>query len=561
MIATVRRPLACAGALALTLTVCAPLSASAAPDLPTPSAFADGVNPTVYTMTEPIYRVHHANGNTLLTPWESEARNAVENLGWAGYELAFYASTRIQPNSEPVYRLYNPQSASFFSTSSLKEVADAEALGFENQGARFFVPGWDMRGTTQVHRMHKVVDGEWRYRDVSGEGQRTLAEKDGWLYDGVNYRAIGVIEDTDTETPTPTPTPAPTPAPKPAPTPAPEPAPTPAPKPTLAPAPKPTPAPAPKPTPAPGPVDPGRPGGVEGDGRFTFVQINDTQEDVWPDSRYRFTSRIDWILKNEEPKDIRFVAHTGDIVNWWETATNNRQHRIAAEELAPLIASQIPFAAAVGNHDTLAVADGAGWVNRDANGNSLAGWGIRQTDLINEYFPSSSFRNMAGQMEPGKFDNSFHTFQAEGADFLVLSLEMYPRQKALDWGKQVVAAHPNHNVIVLQHSYLWGWGGVRHDAEYGELSPADVQRQLVDVYPNVKMVLSGHVGDSTHEIRTTPKGHKVVYAVTNLGSDKQGPLRTFTIDVRGDHVASEVIGTLNGQAGRFAFEADIDWIE
>ena len=42
---------------------------------------------------------------------------------------------------------------------------------------------------------------------------------------------------------------------------------------------------------------------------------------------------------------------------------------------------------------------------------------------------------------------------AGGYNWMVLTLELWPRNEAVDWA-QAVAAHPKHNVIVVTHSYL-----------------------------------------------------------------------------------------------------------
>ena len=305
------------------------------------------------------------------------------------------------------------------------------------------------------------------------------------------------------------------------------------------------------------PIGPG-----DGDGVFTLVQFNDTQADVWADHQKAIPARVNWILGNQRTHDIRFAVHTGDVVNWWESRTNNAQYRRADRWLQPLSDSPIPFAVAVGNHDTLAVADGQGWANSDpVTGRSLASWGLRQTQLINSIFPASDFRNMRGQMEAGKFDNSFHTFTAEGADFLVLSIEMWPRPQALDWAERVVREHPRHNVIVLNHSYLDQFAHVQADnGGYGTSPSTAIRDRIVAKYPNVKLVLSGHAGTTNARV-DQGSGGNVLSILTNLSGTDRGELRLFEIDVAGGEVRTDLVYTAtDGSRGHHAVRTPITWI-
>ena len=517
--ATAHAPAALPGATVATLTA-APAAVPASAPVTAPAG-----------MTQPIYRVTHANGNTLLTPWVSEAKAAVTNLGWSGYEVAFYAATSKVAGSVPVFRLYNPTTHTFLFTASTIERDNAPKYGFRYEKIAFYVPSWDVAGTSKVHRTHKVVGGVWRYRDVIGDANLAALQADGWIRDAAPYRAVAPVPAVPAaQEPT-------------------APVPTPKPEPTQAPKPEPTQAPT------------GHPG--DGDGVFSIVQFNDTQADVWADNQSFVKDRVNWILNNESAQDIRFAVHTGDVVNWWESKTNNAQYARADRWLQPLSDSSIPFAVAVGNHDTLAVADGQGWANADpVTGRSLAAWGLRQTQLINSIFPASDFRNMAGQMEAGKFDNSFHTFTAEGVDFMVLSIELWPRKEAVDWAEKVVRDHPRHNVIVITHAYLWGNGYIQGDnGGYGSTSPQNLYNRIVGRYDNVKMVLSGHTGWTAERTDVTRTGNKVWSVVTNMSPTSYAPLRTFTINVRTGEVTSDIVRTTPGTRGFEKMSTTLTWIK
>ena len=521
------RALRFALALPLTLGLLAPTAAWSAPDHRPGEEYVHG-QVSAGSMTDPVYSITNGNGNTLLTTSVEEARNAQRNLGWSGQiGEVFRASRTPKPGTVPVYRMYHSSTATFLYTASPGEKDRAEdRYGFRAEKVAFYVPNRDVGGSVQVHRMHKVVRGVWRYRDVAGADGRAEAEADGWKFDATTYRGMPAPLHGTAE---------------------PRPAPEPAPTQEARPAPAPTPALAPQHE-------------FEGDGRFTIAQFNDTQADVFHDGQRQLPARVDWILDNVQREDIRFAVHTGDLVNWWDSARGNDQYHRADRWLQPLNDSAIPFAMAVGNHDTLAVADGEGHDNRDETGRSLAAWGLRETQLVNQILPASDFRNMRGQMEPGKFDNSFHTFTAEGADFLVLSLELWPRPQALNWAERVVRDHPRHNVIVLTHHYLYGDGRIAEDnGGYGHQPVSAIRDRIVLKYPNVKVVLSGHVGWTSSRVDANPGGN-VVSIMTNMSPTDDGPLRLLRIDVPGGRLDSEVVSTIGGRRGQHPVSARIDWI-
>ena len=45
----------------------------------------------------------------------------------------------------------------------------------------------------------------------------------------------------------------------------------------------------------------------------------------------------------------------------------------------------------------------------------------------------------------------------------MLNLELWPRHPVISWAREVIAAHPNHNVIIVTHSYLNGGGGIEQE--------------------------------------------------------------------------------------------------
>lgn len=255
---------------------------------------------------------------------------------------------------------------------------------------------------------------------------------------------------------------------------------------------------------------------------FTLVVLPDTQTAV----NYRpqmFKSQARWIVGHWEKKNMKFVIHVGDLVDWHDDV----QWQVADECMAVLDQAAIPYAIAVGNHDTAAVTVGGGAAPGDVRAN------LRDTTLFNKYFPPERFRAQQGRMQPGRSDNSWSVFSAGGLDWLVLTLELWPRQHAIDWAKTVVAEHPRHNVIVATHSHLNGDGTIKtNNGGYGDNSPRHVFDELLGRHANILLVLSGHVHDTAWREDAGVGGNKVYQILQDYqGQDRGGGyLRLLEID-------------------------------
>ncbi len=218
---------------------------------------------------------------------------------------------------------------------------------------------------------------------------------------------------------------------------------------------------------------------------FTIGVMPDTQREVWSNGDTRFAHRTNWLVANKNALSMRFVAHTGDIVDW-DTASHDQYVRARAA-LARLN-GQIPYAVSIGNHDTAAVGVG-GSAADDANTDKL----VRDTRTANAYLNQGTAA-LAGRFESGKVDNTYYTFSAGGLEWMVLSLELWPRKEVVAWANKIVKAHPKHNVLVATHSFMMGNGTIYQRSDYGATSPQYLYDNLLKVNPNIKMIFSGHTG-------------------------------------------------------------------
>ena len=141
-------------------------------------------------------------------------------------------------------------------------------------------------------------------------------------------------------------------------------------------------------------------------------------------------------------------------------------------------------------------------------------------------------------MEAGKIDNYYTLFEAGGVDWMVLSLELWPRTAVVDWARSVVAAHPTHNVIVVTHMYLNGDGTIStSNGGYGANSPKYLYDRLVSQYANVRFVFSGHTGQATHRIDTGVHGNRVVSFLQAMHSSTN-PVRIVEIDTAANEAST-----------------------
>lgn len=267
---------------------------------------------------------------------------------------------------------------------------------------------------------------------------------------------------------------------------------------------------------------------------FTLPVIPDTQGEV-NSKPEMFTSQINWIVENKDAMNIPIVLHVGDIVDW--DTDDHGPWKTADEGFKALDDAGIPYALAVGNHDTAAVTVGGGAAPGDTHAN------VRITTQFNAFFPVSRFTAQQGRYEPDKSDNAWYTFEAGDLKWLVLTLELWPRQAPVDWAKSVAASHPDYNIIILTHSYLAPDGRiVQNNGGYGDLTPQAVFDQLVSQYSNILLVLSGHVDTSAHRSDTGVNGNLIYQILQDYqGQDNGGGyIRLLKIDTAAGTIAASM---------------------
>lgn len=248
-----------------------------------------------------------------------------------------------------------------------------------------------------------------------------------------------------------------------------------------------------------------------------------------------------WMANHSD--SIMFVLQQGDL-----TQTNgDAQWKIAAGALTLMDGKKLPYTFVSGNHD---VGEGGKTTQR-------------VTDMMNKYLPYSRYCRSSyfgGSFEENKMDNAWFTFSSGDYKFLILSLEFGPRNKVLEWAKKVIKEHPQYNVMINTHAYMYdddtrmgsqqrhfdnkiglpqryGIGADTGD-EYAN-NGQEIWDKLVKLYPNCLFVFSGHVlgRGFGHQISEGVNGNKVYQFLANYqggvaGSqeDRNGMLRIVDMD-------------------------------
>ena len=227
----------------------------------------------------------------------------------------------------------------------------------------------------------------------------------------------------------------------------------------------------------------------ETDYDYTFAVVGDTQNLVRYHADY-VDDLYNWIANHAgaDKQNIKFVFGLGDMTDLnldseWTTVKNN---------IDILKNAGIPFSMVRGNHD----------------GNIL----------MNQYFPYDEYGNTTGSAVSGCYDGSYagNTYRMENyyqelvvgeTKYLMLSLEYGAPDGVLAWANDVMAAYPDHQIIVTTHNFLDETGTLNDDIPqntnadnfypgyYGESanSSQDMWDECISKHQNVVLVMSGHV--------------------------------------------------------------------
>ena len=213
-----------------------------------------------------------------------------------------------------------------------------------------------------------------------------------------------------------------------------------------------------------------------------------------------------WIAENKDTLNICYVVQTGDIVENGFEPLHWERFDLCYLQFRDII----PYFPIAGNHD-IAV-----------NHNDYAAY--LERPFLKAFSPECMFEN-------GKA--VYATVYAGGLKFLLIGAGWDMEDAAVEWMNTVIAAHADHCVILLFHSYI------QYNGKFS-IPGKHMFEQVVIPNPNVRLVLCGHwngfMGFRADEIDDTGDdvADRVVYAMMYNYQDalswQAGQLRILEFD-------------------------------
>jgi hypothetical protein len=234
------------------------------------------------------------------------------------------------------------------------------------------------------------------------------------------------------------------------------------------------------PTPFPAPAD-----------EFTIVALPDTQfySSLNPQI---FAAQTKWIADHVQDQNIQLVVGLGDIVDGGGVQAQWQN----ADAAVRLLSGKVPYMMAIGNHDY--------------DQNNPAGR-TASTKNFNSFFGPARYAGAAwykGSFPAGSNENFYGVVTVNGRNYLIVVLEFAARDSALAWADGILKANQDKDAIIVTHMFTYmdntriSGCDLNSAASFGvgqDNNGEDMWWKLVRKYPNIHMVLSGHVvqGDGT----------------------------------------------------------------
>jgi Calcineurin-like phosphoesterase/Carboxypeptidase regulatory-like domain len=263
---------------------------------------------------------------------------------------------------------------------------------------------------------------------------------------------------------------------------------------------------APPPAPSPTPAD-----------EFTIVALPDTQfySSLYPQI---FAAQTQWIANHVQDQNIKLVVGLGDIVDGGGDLTQWQN----ADAAVRLLDGQVPYMMAIGNHDY--------------DQNNPAGR-TASTKNFNSFFGPARYAGASwyrSSFPAGSNENFYGVINVSGRNYLILVLEFAPRDSALAWADGILKANQDKEAIIVTHMFTYmdntriSGCDLNSAASFGvgqDNNGDDMWWKLVQKYPNIHLVLSGHVvqGDGTgRRMDLGASGNLVNQILSDYQSDPYG---------------------------------------
>lgn len=211
---------------------------------------------------------------------------------------------------------------------------------------------------------------------------------------------------------------------------------------------------------------------ADSDYDFSFVWMSDTQyySKSYP---YIYQKMVKWISDHKEDNKIKYVIHTGDIV---DNADQEYQWIEADKDMKVLETAGIPYGVLAGNHD----------VGHQDNDYSY----------YSKWFGDWRFKDQPTYGE--SYDNNkghYDLVSSNGNDFIIVYMGWGYGDKEIDWINEVLKKYPNRKAILNFHEFMLVSNNRAPMAE-------KVFERVIKPNKNVIAALSGHYHDA--ELKVDP---------------------------------------------------------
>ena len=207
---------------------------------------------------------------------------------------------------------------------------------------------------------------------------------------------------------------------------------------------------------------------------FAFAWETDTQ--YYSEEFFQhYLNMNNWIAQNADPLNIRYVIHTGDIVDDFDMIY---EWENADKAMKILDDAKIPYGVLGGNHDVAAA--------------------TFEYENYAKYFGEDRVKDQPTY--GGSYKNNlghYDLLTENGQDFIVVYMSWDIYEEEIDWMNQVLAQYSDRKAILCFHTY--SRVAYNPDGSLGDYYGKLIQREVVAKNPNVFAVLNGHYHGSSFE--------------------------------------------------------------
>lgn len=194
---------------------------------------------------------------------------------------------------------------------------------------------------------------------------------------------------------------------------------------------------------------------------FSFMWLPDTQYYTQTFSHI-FDSQVEWIRDHAEEYNVKYVFHTGDIV---ENYHQEYQWENGDRTMSVLEGAGIPFGVAAGNHD----------VSPDLD-----------YTMFSKYFGEDRFKDRDFYGESYKNNRGhYDLISAGGTDYIMLYMGWGIGSEEIRWMNQVLKQFTDRKAILAFHDYVQADGQLNANGK-------KILEEVVKPNRNVFMVINGH---------------------------------------------------------------------